>query len=115
MGVTTTSPHLLAGWTPIQVGCRDGRPVVSWCFTEGIEFTDPFFHQTVAPHFGFEAGPPELALFASVAERDAKNPAVPFVRGAANHARDTPELRAMVDGRVGPVYAALEATRESRS
>ena len=70
---------------------------------------------TVAPHFGFEVGPPELALFASVAERDAKNPVVPFVRGAANHTRDTPELRAIVDGRVGSVYAALEAIRESRS
>ena len=37
----------LAGWTPIRVGVEDGRPVVDWCWTEGVDFDDPFFDQTV--------------------------------------------------------------------
>lgn len=37
----------LTGWTPIRVGVEGGRPVVDWCWTEGVEFDDPFFDQTV--------------------------------------------------------------------
>jgi hypothetical protein len=37
----------LKGWTPITVRWQGGEPVVHWCFTEGIDFTDPFFDQTV--------------------------------------------------------------------
>ncbi|MEA2900426.1 MAG: hypothetical protein QOH36_313 [Actinomycetota bacterium] len=37
----------LRGWTPIRVAWRDGRPLVDWCHTEGVEFTDPFFGETV--------------------------------------------------------------------
>jgi hypothetical protein len=46
MGVTADR-HPLMGWTPIAVDFDDDRPVMRWCFTEGIEFTDPFFDQTV--------------------------------------------------------------------
>jgi hypothetical protein len=46
MGVTAT-PHPLAGWTPVAVTWRDGRPLIRWCFTEGVQFTDPFFEQTI--------------------------------------------------------------------
>lgn len=35
------------GWTPIRVDWQDRRPVIDWCFTEGIDFTDPFFDDTV--------------------------------------------------------------------
>jgi hypothetical protein len=42
-----TGEHDLTDWTPIAVGLRDGEPVIRWCFTEGIEFTDPFFDQTI--------------------------------------------------------------------
>ena len=42
----TSSPDL-AGWTPIRVAWRDGRPIVDWCHTEGVAFTDPFFAETV--------------------------------------------------------------------
>jgi hypothetical protein len=46
MGVTQ-APDPLAGWTPIGVQ-RDGpRPVIRWCFTDGVEFTEPFFDQTI--------------------------------------------------------------------
>jgi hypothetical protein len=38
----------LNGWTPISVRWHRGDPVVHWCFTEGIDFTDPVFDQTVA-------------------------------------------------------------------
>jgi hypothetical protein len=41
------SGHALAGWTPIQMRWEDDRPVIRWCFTEGIEFSDPFFDQTI--------------------------------------------------------------------
>src|SRR5271155_185301 len=46
MGVKTTPPSL-TGWTPVAVDFDAGRPVVRWCFTEGVEFTDPFFDQTI--------------------------------------------------------------------
>jgi gluconate kinase len=39
--------HALAGWTPIEVRGADAAPVVRWCFTEGIAFTDPFFRQSI--------------------------------------------------------------------
>jgi hypothetical protein len=31
----------------VAVDYDDGRPVVRWCFTEGVEFTDSFFDQTI--------------------------------------------------------------------
>src|SRR5579859_7781015 len=37
----------LAGWSPTQVRWIDDRPVVRWRYTEGVDFTDPFFHQTM--------------------------------------------------------------------
>jgi hypothetical protein len=37
----------LHGWTPIRVSLQDGRPIVDWCWTDGIRFDDPFFDQTV--------------------------------------------------------------------
>lgn len=42
-----TSEADLTGWTPIRVAWRDGRPIVDWCHTEGVAFTDPFFGETV--------------------------------------------------------------------
>jgi hypothetical protein len=33
-------------WTPIRVS-NDGSDIVDWCRTDGIDFTDPFFHQSV--------------------------------------------------------------------
>ena len=43
------SPHgSLQGWTPTTVRWHDGKPFVHWCFTEGIDFTDPFFDDTVS-------------------------------------------------------------------
>jgi hypothetical protein len=46
MGVKAVG-HPLTGWTPTDIDWTDGRPVVRWCFTEGVEFTDPFFDQTI--------------------------------------------------------------------
>jgi hypothetical protein len=46
MGVNVVD-HPLTGWTPTDVDWHDGRPIVRWCFTEGVEFTDPFFDQTI--------------------------------------------------------------------
>jgi len=40
------SPPTLDGWTPIRVHWRD-EPVVEWCWTDGLAFTDPFFVQTI--------------------------------------------------------------------
>lgn len=37
----------LQGWTPIRVAVEDGRPVIDWCWTDGITFDDPFFDQSV--------------------------------------------------------------------
>jgi hypothetical protein len=37
----------LSGWTPIRIAWRDGRPVVDWCHTKGVDFTEPFFAETV--------------------------------------------------------------------
>lgn len=37
----------LAAWTPIRVALESGGPVVEWCHTEGVDFDDPFFDQTV--------------------------------------------------------------------
>jgi hypothetical protein len=45
--VDLTSEADLTGWTPIRVGWRDGQPLVDWCHTEGVAFTDPFFGETV--------------------------------------------------------------------
>jgi hypothetical protein len=33
-------------WTPIRVS-NDGSDIVDWCRTDGIDFTDPFFDQSV--------------------------------------------------------------------
>ena len=44
---STPVARSLSGWTPIWVSWHEGGPVVRWCFTEGIDFTDPFFDQTV--------------------------------------------------------------------
>jgi hypothetical protein len=46
MGVRAAAPSL-AGWTPISVDFDPVPPVVRWCFTEDVEFTDPFFEQTI--------------------------------------------------------------------
>lgn len=43
----TERSHALQGWTPIAVEWAGGRPAIRWCFTEGVEFTDPFFDQTI--------------------------------------------------------------------
>lgn len=37
----------LAGWTPTKVEWIDGCPVVRWYFTDGVDFGDPFFEQTI--------------------------------------------------------------------
>jgi hypothetical protein len=72
--------------------------------------------ETVAPLFGIDVGPSERAVFAGVAARDAKNPAIPFVADAiAKQRRATAAARAAVDASVGPVYESLERLREARS
>jgi gluconate kinase len=45
--VDLTDASDLAGWTPIRLDWDDGRPTVDWCHTEGVEFTEPFFDETV--------------------------------------------------------------------
>jgi len=45
MGVAT--PPRLAGWTPIAVRDDGQGTVVRWCFTEGAQFDEPFFEQTI--------------------------------------------------------------------
>lgn len=37
----------LAGWTPVRVGWEERRPVVTWCHTAGVPFTESFFDETV--------------------------------------------------------------------
>ena len=45
---STRSPaRAFMGWTPVTVRWHGSDPVVRWCFTEGIDFTEPFFDQTV--------------------------------------------------------------------
>lgn len=46
-GAMDLTPGSFKGWTPIRISWRDGRPEVDWCHTEGIEFDDPFFEETV--------------------------------------------------------------------
>lgn len=36
-----------AGWMPVRVGRSMDGDTVDWVYTEGIEFSDPFFDQTV--------------------------------------------------------------------
>jgi hypothetical protein len=36
-----------ARWTPIRVTCEAGAPIIDWCRTDGIDFVDPFFEQSV--------------------------------------------------------------------
>jgi hypothetical protein len=40
-------PPALRGWTPVTVNFATHPPAVRWCYTEGVDFTDPFFGQTV--------------------------------------------------------------------
>ena len=37
----------LRGWSPIRFFWQDGQPLVDWCLTDDIRFTDPFFEQTI--------------------------------------------------------------------
>jgi hypothetical protein len=46
MGVKVVR-HPFDGWTPTEIDWSDHQPVVRWCFTEGVEFTDPSFDQTI--------------------------------------------------------------------
>jgi hypothetical protein len=46
MGVIA-APAGLAGWTPIALEWDGSRPVIRWCFTEGVRFDDPLFDQTI--------------------------------------------------------------------
>jgi hypothetical protein len=71
---------------------------------------------TIARLFGIDVGPPERAVFATVAERDAKNPVLAFVPdGADKQKRTTAQVRAAGDAWVGPLYESLEALRLGRS
>ena len=48
VGVNVTSS--LAGWTPYRLespGMMTPEPIANWCWTEGVEFTEPFFDQTI--------------------------------------------------------------------
>jgi hypothetical protein len=55
-------------------------------------------------------------VLAGVAQRNAKNPAVPFVADALDkRRRATSEVRAAVEAQVGPVYESLETLRLDRS
>ncbi len=40
------SPSSFDGWTPVRVHWRD-EPVVEWCWTDGIAFSEPAFTQTI--------------------------------------------------------------------
>ena len=51
MGLSQTTGASLVGWSPIRVGWRAGEPVVDWCYTEGVPFTEPFFTETVETCF----------------------------------------------------------------
>jgi hypothetical protein len=37
----------LRGWSPIRFFWKDGQPLVDWCLTDDVRFTDPFFEQTI--------------------------------------------------------------------
>jgi hypothetical protein len=37
----------LAGWMPVRVVTRGATEVVDWAFTQGFDFSDPFFEQTL--------------------------------------------------------------------
>lgn len=38
----------IMGWTPIQIYLDSHQPVVEWCSLEDMNFSEPFFEQTVA-------------------------------------------------------------------
>jgi hypothetical protein len=46
MGLSPSAGEL-RGWTPIRIEWEGSQPLVDWCFSEGIEFTDPSFDDTV--------------------------------------------------------------------
>jgi len=46
MGVAALR-HRLAGWTPIDVTFEGKATLVRWCFTEGADFSAPFFDDTI--------------------------------------------------------------------
>jgi hypothetical protein len=71
---------------------------------------------TVAPLFGVDVGRRERAVLAAVAERDAKNPVIPFVADAVDkQRRATAEARAAVAASFGQLYGALENLRRGQS
>jgi hypothetical protein len=41
------TPNMWRGWTPIRIEWDGSQPPVDWCFSDGIEFTDPSFDATV--------------------------------------------------------------------
>jgi hypothetical protein len=43
----TAAAHPLSGWTPTELRWSGCRPVIRWCFSEGVRFIDPFFEQTI--------------------------------------------------------------------
>jgi hypothetical protein len=44
---STAVARSLSAWTPVVVTSGTRVQLVRWCFTEGIDFTEPFFAQTV--------------------------------------------------------------------
>jgi hypothetical protein len=47
LDLTDPRPEQLVGWTPVRLHWVGTEPVVDWCYTEGADFKDPFFDQTV--------------------------------------------------------------------
>jgi hypothetical protein len=64
---------------------------------------------TIAPLFGLDVGAADRATLSAVADRDAKNPVLPFAADVDDkQRRASAAVRAAVQERVAPVYEALE-------
>jgi hypothetical protein len=40
-------PEDLVSWLPVDATIHDGKPAIEWMRSTGVEFTEPFFHQTI--------------------------------------------------------------------
>ena len=45
--LSVIQPEDLVSWFPVDAVIHDGKPAIEWMKVAGVEFTEPFFHQTI--------------------------------------------------------------------
>ena len=114
----------LRGWSPIRFFWQDGQPLVDWCLTDDVRFTDPFFEQTItrAMQDPFRVLFRHRTPIEALGELDAENPVASPTGFIYHMSRCGSTLVAqmlaalpdsLVISEAGPIDAVLQANRKN--